>query len=103
MSDLEALHHLMGAYLNEDWYLCYGDSWVAVEAFVRDEPEYAAAMTADIEQAVEESASDSDLEKRLDKFGLGYAATTAGWASYGAWLLAVADRVDEILHRSPAA
>jgi hypothetical protein len=103
MSDLHALHHLMGAYLNEDWYLEYGDPWVAVEAFTRDEPEYAPEVSADIRRAVEESTSDGELEGRLDKFGLGYAATTAGWTSYGAWLLAVADRVDQLLHSSPAA
>jgi hypothetical protein len=103
MSDLEALRQLMGAYLYEDWYIDYGDPWVAVEAFTRDEPEYAPAVSADIRRAVQEASSDDELEKRLDKFGLGYAATSAGWASYGAWLLAVADRVDQLLHTSPAA
>jgi CdiI immunity protein len=103
MNDMEALHQLLGGYLYEDWYLDYGDPWVAVEAFARDEPDYAPFLRADIDLAVAEAASDQELEKRLDKFGLGYAATTAGWESYGAWLLAVADRVDQLLHTSPAA
>ena len=103
MSDLEALHQLMGAYLHEDWYLEYGDPWVAVEAFTRDEPEHAPALSADIRRVIDQSTSDSELEARLDKFGLGYAATTDGWSSYEAWLVAVADRVDQLLHTSPAA
>jgi CdiI immunity protein len=103
MSDLEALHHLLGAYLNEDWYLDYGDPWLAVEAFTRDEPEHAPAVNADIRRAVIESTSDGALEQRLDRFGLGYAATEDGWSSYRAWLLAVADRVEQLLHTSPAA
>lgn len=103
MNDLEALHQLLGAYLYEDWDIDYGDPWKAVEAFVREEPEYAPNLPADIRRAVAESNTDAELEKRLDKFGLGYAATTAGWSSYGTWLLAVADRVEEILRKSPAA
>jgi hypothetical protein len=103
MSDLEALHHLVGAYLNEDWYLEYGDPWVAVEAFTRDEPEYAPGVSVDIHRAVAESSSDEELENRLDNFGLSFDAAGAGWPSYGAWLLAVADRVDELLRTFPAA
>jgi hypothetical protein len=103
MSDLPALHQLVGAYLNEDWYLEYGDPWVAVEAFVRDEPEYAPAVGADIHRAVAESTTAEELEHIMDKFGLGYDAIGAGWPSYDAWLLAVADRVDELLRTSPAA
>jgi contact-dependent growth inhibition (CDI) system CdiI-like immunity protein len=103
MSNLEALRQLVGAYLNEDWYLIYQEPWVAVAAFVRDEPEDAPLVSADIRRAVAESNSDSDLEDLLDKFGLGYDAVSAGWQSYQAWLLAVADRVDELLHKSPAA
>lgn len=97
------MHQLLGAYLNEDWYIDYGDPWKAVEAFVREEPDFAPSLRADIALAVAEAASDQELENRLDKFGLGYAATTAGWDSYGAWLLAVADRVDGLLHSPPTA
>jgi CdiI immunity protein len=103
MRDLKALRQLIGAYIYEDWYIDYGDPWVAVEAFTRDEPEYAPRVNADIRRAVAQSKSDSDLEDLLDKFGLGYDAVSAGWPSYRAWLLAVSDRVDELLHKSPAA
>lgn len=103
MSDLEALHQLLGAYLYEDWYIDYGDPWLAVEAFVQEEPDYAPSLRADIDRAVAEAASDQELERRLDRLGLGYAATNAGWSSYRTWLLAVADRVEQLLHTSPAA
>lgn len=103
MSNLESLDTLIGGYLHEDWYLLYGDPWVAVETFVRNEPEYAPAVKADIERAVAESTSDHELENYLDKLGLGYSATTDSWSSYGAWLLAVAERVEELLRKSPAA
>jgi hypothetical protein len=103
MTDLKALHHLIAAYLNEDWYYEYGEPWTAVEAFVRDEPDYAPVVGGDIRRLIAESASDSEVERCLDTFGLGYAATTAGWQDYGEWLLAVANRVDELLHTSPAA
>jgi hypothetical protein len=35
--------------------------------------------------------------------GLDYLPTGDGWASHRTWLLAVADRVEEILRCSPAA
>jgi hypothetical protein len=103
MSNFESLDNLIGAYLYEDWFIDYGDPWAAVEAFVRDEPAYAPLVCAEIRRAVAQANSDSDLEGLLDKFGLGYDAVSAGWASYGAWLLAVAERVDQLLHGSPAA
>jgi len=103
MNGLNALHHLMAAYLNEDWYYDYGEPWAAVEAFVQDEPEHAPALPADIRRLLAESDSESDIEQQLDTFGLGYAATTAGWQSYREWLFAVANRVEELLHTTPAA
>jgi hypothetical protein len=103
MRKLNALGTLIGGYLNEEWYLEYGDPWVAIERFVLWEPDYAPFIRADIEALTSQCVTDQDLETELDRFGLGYAATTAGWKSYGAWLLAVADRVDELLHKSPAA
>jgi hypothetical protein len=103
MRELNALGTLIGGYLNEDWPEEYGDPWVAIERFVLWEPGFAPAVRSDVDRVIAECTSDQEVEKVLDKFGLGYAATTAGWDSYGAWLLAVADRVDELLHTSPAA
>jgi len=103
MSDLESLDQLLSGYLNEDWYLEYGDPWVAVEAFVREEPDYAPSLRTDVQRAMAAADSDLELERCLDSLGLGYAATTAGWDTYRNWLVAVADRVEELLHKSPAA
>jgi len=103
VSDLKALSTLIGGYLNEDWPDDYGDPWAAVEAFVRYEPSYAPSLRSDVEHLVAEQISDQDVEKRLGKFGLGYRPSTDGSIQYRTWLLEVADRVDELLHRSPAA
>jgi hypothetical protein len=93
----------MGGYLNEDWPFEYGGPWAAVEAFVRHEPASAPSVRADIDRLLARSDSDREVEDQLDKFGLGYRPSTDGSVSYRAWLLAVADRVDELLHKSPAA
>lgn len=103
MSDLEALDTLIGGYLNEDWYLEYGDPWLAIERFVLWEPDYAPSVRADVVTVLDQCRSDAELEIIMDKLGLGYAVTTAGWESYRAWLLAVADRVDAILRKSSVA
>lgn len=103
MRELNSLGTLVGGYLNEDWHIEYGDPWVAIERFVLWEPECAPFIRADIDMLLKRCSSDQEIEKVLDTFGLGYAATTAGWESYSAWLLAVADRVDQLLHTSPAA
>jgi hypothetical protein len=102
MRKLNALGTLIGGYLNEDWYIEYGDPWLAIERFVLWEPDYAPSVRTDVDKLVAQCESDDEIETVMDKFGLGYAATTAGWDSYRAWLLAVADRVDDILRKSPA-
>ena len=103
MRELNALGTLIGGYLNEDWYIEYGDPWVAIERFVLWEPNYAPALRADVDKFVAQFGADEEAEPMMDKFGLGYDAIRAGWPSYGAWLLAVAERVDQLLHTSPAA
>lgn len=103
MSELQALGVLIGGYLDQNWLDEYGDSWAAVEAFVRWEPDFAPLLHADVKTLLEHVHSDSEVEQRLAKFGLGFAATNVGWSSYSAWLQAVAERVAELLRRSPAA
>jgi hypothetical protein len=103
MRELNALGTLIGGYLHEDWYLEYGDPWVAIERFVLWEPDYAPFVRADVDKLVARCRTDEEVVQVMDEFGLGYDATSAGWASYGTWLLAVADRVDQLLHTSPAA
>jgi hypothetical protein len=103
MREFDSLGTLIGGYLNEDWYMEYGDPWSAIERFVLWEPDYAPLIRSEVNAVISQSASDHDVEKVLDGFGLGYAATSAGWDTYGNWLLAVADRVEELLHKEPAA
>jgi len=43
------------------------------------------------------------LRAAVYALGLNYLPTADGWKSYGEWLLAVADRVDELLHTTPTA
>lgn len=103
MTDFKALGTLIGGYLNEDWPEEFSDPWAAVERFVLWEPEYAPWVSSDIRALTSQIQSDQEVSRQLAKFGLGYAATNDGWKSYSQWLLAVADRVDELLHTSPAA
>lgn len=103
MREFDGLGALIGGYLNEDWYLEYGDPWVAIERFVLWEPDYAPRVRTDVDKLIAQDRSDEEVEQMMDKFGLGYDAVGAGWSSYRTWLLAVADRVDQILHTSPAA
>ena len=102
MSDLKALSTLVGGYLNEEWPEDYGDPGAAIEAFVRHEPDCAPSLRSDIEELVAEQISDQEVEKQLGKFGLGYRPSVDGSIRYRTWLLAVADRVEEILRKSPA-
>jgi hypothetical protein len=103
MRERDALAALIGGYLNEDWPEEYGDPWAAIERFVLWEPGYAPSVQVDVSRLIGRCASDAEVENALAKFGLGYAATNDGWATYTSWLLAVADRVEELLHKSPAA
>jgi hypothetical protein len=103
MSELDALGVLIGGYLDQNWLAEYGDPWAAVEAFVRWEPDSAPFLHADVETLLEHARSDREVEQSLARFGLGFAAIDAGWSGYGTWLRAVAERVDQILRKSPAA
>lgn len=103
MREFNSLGTLIGGYLNEDWYMEYGNPWSAIERFVLWEPDNAPHIRSDVDAVISQCGSDQDVEKVLDGFGLGYAATDVGWDSYGNWLLAVAERVEELLRKSPAA
>jgi hypothetical protein len=103
MSDFEALDTLIGGTSMRIGTSTTAIPWAAVERFVLWEPEYAPSVRAEVDKLLVQCGTDEEVERMMDTFGLGYAATTAGWASYGTWLLAVADRVDELLHTSPAA
>lgn len=88
---------LLGGYLHEDWQETYHDAWLAVEGFVHFEDDYAPLVRNEITEVLDQFQSEADLHRRLLRLGLGYHPPADGWTSYRDWLLAVADRVDEIL------
>jgi CdiI immunity protein len=103
MKSWDALETLLGGYLHEDFADLHGSAWGAVEDFARDEHDYAPQLRRQITELISASPSESDLEGALVGLGLNYLPTADRWESHRIWLLAVADRVDEILHSSPAA
>jgi hypothetical protein len=103
MNSWDALKTLLGGYLHEDFADLHGDAWGAVDTFARDEPDYAPQLRRQVTELISACPSESRLERALVDLGLNYLPTADGWDSHRTWLLAVADRVDEILHSSPAA
>jgi hypothetical protein len=103
MKQLSALEQLLGGHLHEDWADDYADEWQAIDRFVRSQPSYALAVRGEIEQLLRQCNSEASLEQRLEELGLVFYPPGMGWTSYRAWLLAVADRVEETLRTSPAA
>ncbi len=67
------------------------------------EPGHAPALRAEIDKVLRESSSESVLEQRLVRLGLGYLPAADGWSTHRQWLIAVADRVDDVRRKSPAA
>jgi hypothetical protein len=103
MNEFAALETLLGGYLHEDWADDYADAWQAVDDFTHAQPDHAPALRADVQEVLARCESESELELQLHRLGLAYRPAWDGWASQRAWLLAVADRVEEILRKSPAA
>ena len=103
MKHLNALHHLADAYLHEDFVDLYGSAWGAVDMYAREESEYAPRLSREIADLLATCKSEPEVESALVGLGLCYLPTGDGWADHRTWLLAVADRVDQILRTSPAA
>ncbi|MBV9823803.1 MAG: hypothetical protein JO144_16355 [Actinobacteria bacterium] len=98
-----ALQLLLVGYLHEDWTLDYPDFWHAVDDFIDGEPYAASRFRAEAEELVAECPGEPELQQALRELGSTYYPPGAGWESYRAWLLAVADYVEKNLHKSPAA
>lgn len=99
-----ALGHLLGAYLHPDWQMDYPDSMAAVTDFARSEPDSAPKLRAEITALLSDVATESELEEYLlTELHSTYLPVGDGWSSPREWLLAAANRVDEVLRRSPAA
>jgi hypothetical protein len=103
MSDLNALRHLVDDYLHEDFVDLYGSAWGAVDSYVRDQPQLAPQLRGEITELLSTRKSEAEVEGALVDLGIVYLPTGDGWDSHRTWLLAVADRVEEILRKSPAA
>ena len=101
--EYNVLEQLLGGYLNEDWADDYADPWQAVDDFVHSQGSDAVNLRRAITDTIRQYPSQDALYARLLRLGLGYRIQADGWTSHRDWLLAVADRVDEILHKSPAA
>jgi hypothetical protein len=101
--EYDVLEQFLGGYLNEDWADDYADPWQAVDDFVQSQHSDALNLRHAIEDVIRQYPSEDALFARLLRLGLGYRIQFHGWTSHRTWLLAVADRVDEILHKSPAA
>jgi hypothetical protein len=103
MKSWDSLKNLLGGYLHEDFADLHGSAWGAVDDFAHDELDFAPHLRREITDLLSAYQSESDLEGALVHLGLNYLPTADGWDSHRTWLLAVGDRVDEILHSSPAA
>jgi hypothetical protein len=101
MKQLPALELLLVAYLHEDWADDYPDIWHAVDDFSEGEPR-AAHIRADVNQILTECQSEKEIQQTLRALGISYYPPGDGWESYRSWLLAVAARVEQNLHKSPA-
>jgi hypothetical protein len=98
-----SLYILFGVYLNEDWPVFYGEPWNAIEAFARREPEHAPRLRTEVERVLETIASEEQVRDFvLDDLECNYLPELDGW-TYRDWLLALADRVDEVRHELGAA
>ena len=103
MTDFKALEILLGGYLHEDWADDYPTALQAIDEFTHAEPDHAPQIRADVDEVVRRFGSEAELAVQLRKLGLVYRIQFDGWTSHRDWLLAVADRVEEILRKSPAA
>ena len=103
MTEFKALETLLGGYLHEDWADDYPTALQAIDEFAHAEPDYAPLIRPDVDEVVRRFGSEAELAIQLHKLGLVYRIQFDGWTSHREWLLEVADRVDEILRKSPAA
>jgi contact-dependent growth inhibition (CDI) system CdiI-like immunity protein len=103
MKELAALELLLGAYLHEDWADDYPDLWHAIDDFTEGEPQLAPRIPGDVKTVLTQYQGEQEIQQALYKLGMKYYPPGGGWESYRAFVLAVAARVEQNLHKSPAA
>lgn len=90
MTSTPALRHLLGAYLNQDWFDFYTDENAAIDDFIRETPDLARELPQEIDDLLA-SGVDAGLEAYLDSIGNEYLPSDD--LGYRGWLSQVADRV----------
>ena len=93
VSSTPSLDHLLGAYFHQDWSLD-GTENQAVETFVADEPDLAAALPGEIEALLAHVPDEDDLRRVLFEKG-SYYTPSADEGGYRRWLLEVSRRAQE--------
>jgi hypothetical protein len=92
MNDVPALDQLMGAYFHQDWDMD-GDEWDVVALFIKDEPELAMKLPAEVRTTLAAYPEEADLKGFiLTDLGGCFAADWDG-GTYREWLTQIADRV----------
>jgi hypothetical protein len=92
VSDVPGLDQLMGAYFHQDWDMD-GDEWDVLALFIKDEPDLAASMPAEIERTLATYPGESDVKAFfVDELGGCFAADWDG-GTYREWLTQIAARV----------
>ncbi|HJQ01091.1 MAG TPA: contact-dependent growth inhibition system immunity protein [Jatrophihabitans sp.] len=89
---LPGLSELLHMYFHQDWVDDFSDPWDVVNDFVREEPQLAAAVPAEVNSILQENPSEENLKHLLEELRCGYYIEADGW-TYRGWLLAVADRM----------
>ena len=94
-----ALHHLIGAYVNEDVFDFYSDVWAAVDDFVAGAPDAARALPLEIATLLETHTDEDSVKAVLDDLGVGFIANPDE-GGYRGWLVEVSRRVQAALSAS---
>jgi hypothetical protein len=91
MTPTPALRHLLGAYLNQDWFDFYADEKSAVDDFVKESPDFVDGLPSEIDRLLSEATNDPQLETYLVSIGCEYQPSPD--LGYREWLKQIADRV----------
>ena len=90
MTSTPALRHLLGAYLNQDWFDFYPDENAAIDDFIRETPDLVDSLPREVDDLLA-SRDDLELESYLDSIGNEYLPSDD--LGYRGWLTQIADRV----------
>ena len=94
MSTFAGVTELVRGYFHEDWVDDYSGPWDVVDEFIRDDPQLAAELPAEVNSILQEFPSEAELKQLLEKLHFCYYIEADGW-TYRGWLSAVADRVKQ--------